>query len=356
MIIKSSNLNMDATHRYASKMKTKEEYRVKNPFESLYSSTEQSMSQDLFEKNSNSNQGKSESKKTDSETNQNDLLKPLTSKRAQQMERMRSSFEKFSIRRQILTQLLRALFSDNKTLFEQIEQSINQEDIDWSDGLSGSETYKYEEYFYEKEQTCVSTTGKAVTADGREIEFDVEINMSRTFEGYFQAGMTTWTDPLVINVGSSVTEIGKQTFSFDIDADGELDKISTLGKGSGFLAFDQNEDGIINDGSELFGALTGDGFADLAKYDMDHNGWIDEADEIFGKLKVWFVDDSGQQKLISLKEAGVGAIALQNVSSEFTKTDNANNANAYIRKTGMFLYEDGMAGTIQHVDFVKKGA
>ncbi len=39
----------------------------------------------------------------------------------------------------------------------------------------------------------------------------------------------------------------------------------------------------INDGSELFGTSSGDGFKDLATYDEDENGWIDENDSIFSK-------------------------------------------------------------------------
>ena len=87
-------------------------------------------------------------------------------------------------------------------------------------------------------------------------------------------------------------ELSDQTFYFDLDADGEEEEISML-KGSGYLALDKNEDGIINDGSELFGTGNGDGFADLARYDEDGNGWIDENDSIWSKLKIWCKDENG---------------------------------------------------------------
>jgi hypothetical protein len=45
---------------------------------------------------------------------------------------------------------------------------------------------------------------------------------------------------------------------------------------SGLLVIDKNLDGKVNDGSELFGPSTGDGFEKLARYDEDRNGWIDE--------------------------------------------------------------------------------
>ena len=126
--------------------------------------------------------------------------------------------------------------------------------------------------------------------------------------------------------------------------------ISQLSAGSGYLALDKNGDGEINDGSELFGTASGDGFADLAQYDSDGNGWIDEADEIFDKLRIWSVDASGESTLIGLGKAGVGAIYLGSSDTEFSLNDMHNNTNAVIRKTGMFLYENGMAGTVQQLD------
>lgn len=206
----------------------------------------------------------------------------------------------------------------------------------------------------EVENTCFSTTGIARTADGREISFGVELEMSRAFcmesESYVQT-MQTLVDPLVINVGSNVTSVSNQKFMFDLDADGREEEISYLGEGSGFLALDKNGDGTINDGSELFGTRSGDGFKDLAAYDEDGNGWIDEADNVFKRLKIWAKNEDGTDTLISIKEAGVGAIYLGNVDTEFSLKNEENGAtNAVVRKSGVFLYENGGAGTIQHID------
>ena len=128
-----------------------------------------------------------------------------------------------------------------------------------------------------------------------------------------------------------------------------------LGNGRGFLAFDKNGDGIINDGSELFGALTGDGFSELALYDEDGNGWIDEADSIFSKLRVWTKDENGKDILLSLKEADLGAIYLNRVSTEFSVNNTeTNEQNAQVRSTGVYLKESGGAGSIQQIDFAVK--
>lgn len=208
----------------------------------------------------------------------------------------------------------------------------------------------------EAEATTFSAEGIVQTSDGRSISFNVDLEMSREFmqatEFVTKDTVQIMTDPLVINMDVASAEVTDQKFYFDIDSDGKEDEISQLGTGSGFLALDKNDDGIINNGSELFGAKTGDGFGELAEYDKDDNGWIDENDEIFSSLKVWTKDSDGNDRLLSLKEADVGAIYLGNTSTEFS-LNNAitNQTNAQIRKTGIYLRETGGAGTVQHVDF-----
>ena len=194
------------------------------------------------------------------------------------------------------------------------------------------------------------------TADGREINFNLDVSMSQSFSQYTKEtveNVATFIDPLVINLNGNIAEVSDQKFYFDLDADGEEDLISKLCEDSGYLALDKNEDGKINDGSELFGTTSGDGFRDLSIYDKDENGWIDENDAIWDKLKIWVQDEQGNSKLYSLKEQGVGAICLQNVSTQFTERDIAGEVNAAIRNTGIFLYENGNVGTIQHLDMAK---
>ena len=134
------------------------------------------------------------------------------------------------------------------------------------------------------------------------------------------------------------------------NADGEKEYISMLDSASGYLALDKNEDGVINDGNELFGTQSGNGFYDLLQYDTDGNGWIDEADEIFQKLKIWQMTEDGTSSLIDLKEAGVGAIYLGYEDTKFSLNNAQNKTNAIIQKTGLFLYENGYTGTIQQMD------
>ena len=190
-----------------------------------------------------------------------------------------------------------------------------------------SEVTETVQYFRsETEETCFSTNGKVVTADGREIDFNLELSMSRSFTEYYEENVSTlrvFTDPLVINLDSPIASVSDVKIRFDLDCDGTEDEISALGEGSGFLALDLNEDGVINDGSELFGTASGDGFSDLSKYDTDGNGWIDEADEIFDRLVIAYIKEDGTQELVKLKDRDVGAIYLQSAPTEFSLKDTA---------------------------------
>lgn len=217
----------------------------------------------------------------------------------------------------------------------------------------------YTEFTYQEAETLdFATTGKVVTGDGRTIEFNFELSMSRAYveksEELSCGTKVILTDPLVISLDSNPIGVSDQKWHFDIDGDGSKDSISMLSKGSGFLVFDKNGDGTINSGLEMFGAKTGNGFAELACYDDDGNGWIDENDSIFSKLSVWVKNQSGEDKLLNLKEAQVGAICLKNIATDYThKSLEDNKANAKVRRSGMYLTEGGIAASIQQLDLVK---
>lgn len=257
------------------------------------------------------------------------------------------------IKSQCINYLLRWLFGlDNEELNRYIVEKNGG-------GMSQNYmrvTYTEECSFSESEQTDFCAQGKVVCAGGREIDFSMEISMSRSFESAYSLSYekVQAIDPLVINLDCNVADVSDQKFYFDLDADGAEDEISMLGQRSGFLALDRNEDGRIGDGSELFGTKSGNGFEDLRAYDLDGNGWIDEADEIFDKLKIYGFDTDGNAVLYTLKEKGIGAIALMNVGTQFSlNREAANETNAYIRSTGIFLYENGGIGSIQQADLVR---
>ena len=216
---------------------------------------------------------------------------------------------------------------------------------------------RYNSYEEETKEQRVdfSAKGKVVLEDGREIQVDYRLHMSewsykRTSES-FKAG-DALIDPIVINYGGPSTNLTQEKFEFDIDMDGAKDQISFATKGSGFLAIDKNGNGKIDDGSELFGPRTNDGFSELAEYDDDGNGWIDENDEIFSQLRIWERDESGASKLLSLGEVGIGAIYLKDASTLFDLSDDQLELQGKVRTSSIFLREDGTAGSVHEIDVV----
>jgi len=217
--------------------------------------------------------------------------------------------------------------------------------------------YERHESYTEIEETRFSATGTVRTADGREIGFSLDLTMSRSYHEESSTSLRLGDaarpqkDPLVINFGGNAAQLLDQRFSFDLDADGTTENINRLAAGSGFLIFDRNADGQANDGSELFGTKSGDGFADLAALDGDGNGWIDENDAAWSQLHVWTPSAEGAGPLRSLREADVGALAVARVDTPFALKDAANETLGTVRSTGLYLQEsDGSAGTLQQVD------
>jgi hypothetical protein len=218
-------------------------------------------------------------------------------------------------------------------------------------------TVETEQSYQEYEAVSFSTAGTVTTKDGREIDFSVQFNMSREFyEEHRQTlrlGDAQKIDPLVINFDGNAAELDPNLrFEFDLDADGQSEQLASLKSGSGFLALDKNGDGLINNGLELFGPSSGDGFKELARYDEDHNGFIDEGDDIYNKLRIWQRDEAGGQRLMALGQAGVGAIFLGSLSTPFQLTGDQNRSLGEVTSTSFFLHEDGRAGTIQQIDYL----
>lgn len=106
-------------------------------------------------------------------------------------------------------------------------------------------------------------------------------------------------DPLVVNLENGPYRLAglNDAVSFDIDASGQRKTIAWTARDTAvaFLALDRNGDGVIGDGSELFGNATplsaggraANGFVALAQYDTNGDGVIDAADAVWPTLLLW---------------------------------------------------------------------
>jgi hypothetical protein len=98
------------------------------------------------------------------------------------------------------------------------------------------------------------------------------------------------TSPITVSIDGPIKLSGEPT-SFDINADGLPDRITWVTADTPLLAADRNGNGLIDDGSELFGTATPgsdgvNGYVALEKYDTDEDGWVTAAEA--PNLFLWF--------------------------------------------------------------------
>lgn len=203
-----------------------------------------------------------------------------------------------------------------------------------------------------------SAQGTVQTADGREIDFDLGLSMEQTTVAVQTAAFAVtglFIDPLILQFDLDSPLLTDTSFAFDIDSDGDMEDLACPGSGCGFLAFDRDGDGSINNGLELFGPESGSGYGELADLDSDANQWIDENDPIFDRLFIWTHDGAGGEKLCSLKEAGVGAIAVTHAGSKFELRQADGTVTGTVAASGLFLTEEGEVRPMHEVDLALAG-
>jgi hypothetical protein len=194
--------------------------------------------------------------------------------------------------------------------------------------------------------------GGFIQTDTQRIALDISVSMSHTMITQRSFEASHCIDPLIINLDGEMPSLSDTSFHFDIDNDGTSDQVSMPAKGNGFLALDRDENGCIDEGSELFGTVLGNGFAELSLFDSDHNLWIDENDPVLDKLRIWVKND-GEDQLLALGEVGIGAIYLGSSRSEF-RYQNETQTLGQLRSSGLFLHENGHSGIIAQIDLAKQ--
>ena len=208
--------------------------------------------------------------------------------------------------------------------------------------------------FYREEETLLfSAQGSVQTTDGRMIAFELGLSMERSTEAVVSSSLglsPLFIDPLILQFDAGAALLGDSVFSFDLDGDGAREDLACPGSGCGFLAFDRNQDGSINNGLELFGPASGAGFGELAELDRDGNQWIDEQDPLFDSLLIWRPDGQGGESLQTLRQAGVGAIAVVHAGTAFELQDGEGTALGKIRASGIFLTEAGEVRALHEID------
>ncbi|MGK7943001.1 MAG: LamG-like jellyroll fold domain-containing protein [Microcystaceae cyanobacterium] len=176
--------------------------------------------------------------------------------------------------------------------------------------------------------------------------------------------ITQQIDPLVIDLegdGIELINIERSSTLFDLDADGYLENVSWTT--DALLTVDLNNDGTINNITELFSEYFNDGSANsgiesLTTYDTNNNGIISAVDDQFDQILVW--QDQNQDgisqpnELKTLTEHGITSINLnarRNADPCGIALNTIQDGNI-IKKRSIFNRNDGTSGEISDIAFL----
>jgi hypothetical protein len=155
---------------------------------------------------------------------------------------------------------------------------------------------------------------------------------------------------------------------FDLALDGKPYPTGWVSAPDGFLAIDDNGNGAIDHGGELFGEVTGGrvggkktfphGFAALARFDANLDGVIDQRDRDFGRLRIW-IDRNGNGRSDEGELLTMNAAQIKSFNLEFTSLRDRKggypvmNGNE-IRLSGVFTKTDGRTHKMADVWFKQR--
>ena len=154
-------------------------------------------------------------------------------------------------------------------------------------------------------------------------------------------------DPLIIDLSNNGIALDSWQVSnalFDLNGNGTKENTGwTKANGDdAFLVIDKNNDGKINDISEMFGNASIPGFTELAKYDSNKDNLINSLDSQFSLLKLWNdknangTVDAGE--MTTLAANGVTEISLNKYNRNTLIAGNVENAISTVTINGATRY------------------
>ncbi len=164
--------------------------------------------------------------------------------------------------------------------------------------------------------------------------------------------VTVIADPLVFDLNGDGFDFSaaEEGVEFDMNGNGVKAKTGFIRGDDALLFLDEDGDGVVSDGKELFGNADGyangyaNGFEKLKQYDDNGDGVIDENDAIYHKLRLWQeLEEDGVCEIhetMGLAEAGIKSI---NLNYDNVREDDGKGN--LIGQSGSFTREDGTTGS-----------
>ncbi len=200
------------------------------------------------------------------------------------------------------------------------------------------------EWSYRYEAVSADFSGTVALQDGSSFSWSMQFAMSYEEFSYNERSEQPMKDPLVMSFNGRPVELSGQKSMFNLTDNAKT--IQQLAQGQYYLAKDSNNNGTIDSGLELFGPATGQGFAELANYDEDQNGFIDQLDPIWESLWLWRPEDKG---LYSIKDLGVAALSVDSIATPFSLRQK-NELQGRLERSSIFITENKEVGLLQQID------
>ncbi|NJM47105.1 MAG: hypothetical protein HC860_13860 [Alkalinema sp. RU_4_3] len=195
--------------------------------------------------------------------------------------------------------------------------------------------------------------------------------LRNTFLGWNQNGKALWKglgissiisylwnqaiqtiSPLVLDLdgdGIELIALKHSQVMFDLDADGFAEHTGWVNSHDGLLTLDRNNNGQIDDITELFGNATTDGFIILKQLDSNNDNIIDQRDTQFANLRIWKdIDSDGFTDFGELQNLATWKINSINLNYKATNFTNEGNR---ISSTSTYTQSDGSTRQIVDVWF-----
>lgn len=275
----------------------------------------------------------------------NQVSEPVVNKNSQQY----INDPKFSMELQKIYTLLEPFMGEGKEEFKKSIEKMFSTVANATQNVSGEQTRAA----MQKLSAVVSQSVTMTTTAGGEIQISSSISVSveiSVVDGKVKAVEKKQTDPLVVDLNGNGIELtsSENGVKFDIDGDGVKEQTAAPENGDALLALDRNNNGVIDDGRELFGDQNGakNGFAELKKFDDNNDNVIDKNDKVFDQLKVVKLSNNGLQEITSARNAGIVKIDL----SKIEKSNDKINGNVISHK-GFVYGKDGSSRTIAEALF-----
>lgn len=197
---------------------------------------------------------------------------------------------------------------------------------------------------YRYQQLSASFSGELSLSDGSSVSWDFKFEHVESEFSFDMRRAADVKDPLVLSLDGSFRATQTMlNFALNTDGSGQIDGLSGA---QFYLVHDKNGNGKADDGSELFGPQSGQGFSELAKLDEDDNGFIDSADGQFNQLFAW----QPGKELQTLKQINVAALSISSAETNFDFYQQ-NQLQARLQRSGVLITDDKRVGLIQQVDF-----